>query len=126
MIRRYVLFVAVLFAGTAFAQTSALKTETIRGWLSDEHCSRSKARDGKYTAPNPDCAKECVAKGGKIVLVDPTQKRVLLLTNQARAMKNLGDYVEVTGEVDAEAQTIRCDSIKFLEKVPSPNANPKS
>jgi hypothetical protein len=30
------------------------------------------------------------------------------------ALKNLGDYVEVTGEVDAEAHTIKCDSIKFL------------
>jgi hypothetical protein len=81
MTRKSILLFCALCAAAVHAQTGAAKTETIRGWLSDEHCSSSKARDGVYTAPNPDCAKECVAKGGKIVLVDPTQKRVLLVTN---------------------------------------------
>jgi hypothetical protein len=73
----------------AFAQTPAPKTETIRGWLSDEHCAGSKARDGIYAATNPERAKECVAKGYKIVLIDPKQKRILLVSDQDMARQNL-------------------------------------
>jgi len=113
-------FVLTLFACITLAETPAPKKETIRGWLSDEHCASSKARDGIYAATNPECAKECVAKGYKIVLIDPEQKRILLVTDQDRAEKNLGDYVEVTGLVDAQANSIKPESIKFLEKVTWP------
>lgn len=108
------------FAYAAFAQTPAPKTETIRGWLSDEHCASNEARDGICVATDPECAKECVAKGYKIVLIDPKQKRILLVSDQDMARKNLEDHVEVTGQVDAQANPIKPDSIKFLEKVTWP------
>jgi hypothetical protein len=105
---------AALAAATVPPNTT--KTETLRGWLSDEQCSKGRAEDGTYTATNPDCAKECVRKGKKIVLVDPAGKRILVLANQEIGKQNVGDYVEITGEVDAQAQTIHADSLKFLEK----------
>jgi len=132
MFRKAWLLILTLFAGMALAETPAPRTETIRGWLSDEHCASSKARDGLYAATNPDCSKECVAKGYKIVLIDPKQKRILLVTDQDMARKNWGDYVEVTGQVDAQANFIKPESIKFLEKVtrppnpaPTTSANPE-
>jgi hypothetical protein len=92
------------------------KTETLRGWLSDEQCSKGRAQVGTYTATNPDCAKECVKKGKQIVLIDPVGKRILVLTNQDVGKKNIGDYVEIAGEIDSKAMTIHADSLKFLEK----------
>jgi hypothetical protein len=102
------------------------KTEVLRGWLSDEQCANGRAESGTYTATNPRCAKECVAKGKKIVFVDPQGKRVLLLTNQEVAKKNVGDYVEITGAVDNQSKTLRVDSLKFLEKGSAMCAAPKS
>src|SRR5438309_9541413 len=92
------------FAMTAVAaETQSAK---IRGWLSDEQCARGRANGGVYTGTNPDCAKQCVAKGAKIVLVVPDQKRVLDITNQAAAKNHIGDYVEVTGGVDEETKSV--------------------
>jgi len=120
MFRKVSLLALTLFALVALAQTPTPKPETIRGWISDEHCASSKARDGVYAATNPECTKECVAKGYKAVLIDPKGKRVLVITDQDMARKNLGDYVEVTGVADAQANTIKPDSIKFLKKVTWP------
>ena len=62
----------------------------------------------------------CGKKGYKAVLIDPKGKRVLVITDQEMAKKNLGDYVEVSGVVDVQAGTVKPDSIKFLEKVSWP------
>jgi hypothetical protein len=113
----------VLLAG-AFISTLVLatpprtnsKTEVLRGWLSDEQCAKGRAEGGTYTATNPSCAKECVAKGKKIVFVDPQGKRVLVISNPDIAKKNVGDEVEITGQVDAQAKTLHAESLKFLEK----------
>lgn len=88
----------------------------IRGWLSDEGCAGGRAHDGVYTGTNPDCAKKCVHDGKKIVLVDPERKRLLAITNQDAAIERVGDYVEISGEVDDQAKTLRVDSMKLLEK----------
>jgi len=127
MFRRVLLLTMVLVGSVALAQTPTPKSETIRGWISDEHCAGSKAREGVYAATNPECTKECVGKGYKAVLIDPKGKRVLAITDQEMAKKNLGDYVEVSGVVDAQAGTIKPESIKFLEKVawpPKESQNP--
>jgi len=120
MFRKVSFLALTLFAAAVLAQTPTSPSETIRGWISDEHCAGSKARDGVYAATNPECTKECVAKGYKAVLIDPKGKRVLVITDQDMAKKNLGNYVEVTGRVDARANTIKPESIKFLEKVTWP------
>ena len=91
-------------------------TNTLRGWLSDERCARSHAAVGTYTATNPECAKRCVAKGAKIVLILPEQKQILVVANQESARTNVGDYVEVNGEVDEQARSIPIDALKLLTK----------
>src|SRR2546426_943372 len=103
---------SVCFAITG-AEAEAQSTK-IRGWLSDEQCARGRANGGVYTGTNPDCAKQCVAKGAKIVLVVPDQERLLNIANQAAAKSHIGDYVEVTGDVDQETKSLHIDSLKML------------
>jgi hypothetical protein len=108
-------FVAIGIATVAIGpQSLAGNTESIRGWLSDEGCARGRAESGIYSQTNGDCAKQCVAKGKKIVVIDPTRKRILVIANQDIAKKNVGDYVEVSGDVDSRSQTMKVDSLKFL------------
>jgi len=89
---------------------------TLRGWLSDEDCAGGRASSGTYTGTNPDCAKKCVRDGKKIVLVDPVHKRLMTIANQNAAREQVGDYVEINGELDEQAGSLRIDSLKLLEK----------
>jgi hypothetical protein len=88
----------------------------LRGWLSDESCAGGRAQSGVYTGTNPDCAKECVSEGKKIVLVDPDRKRLLSIANPDLAKERVGDYVEISGDLDEGTKTLRIDSLKLLEK----------
>jgi len=97
-------------------QNASVSENSIRGWLSDEQCARGRAESGVYTATNPRCAKECVAKGKKVVLIDPERKQIFTVTNQSLAKKNVGDYVEIVGQTDFSAKTIRIASLKMLER----------
>ena len=99
--------------------------KTLRGWLSDEQCARGRAKGGVYTGTNPDCAKQCVAKGAKIVLVMPDEKQILNVANQAAAENNIGDYVEVNGKIDREAGTLRIESLKLITEGRAMCALPK-
>lgn len=115
-IRKLAWVLCLLFCCTAWAQTDAAKPETVKGWISDEQCARSQARDGVYKGTNPDCVRDCVARGKKIVLIDPAGKRILVIANQDAAKNNLGDYVEIKGALDASAGTLQIDSIQLLKK----------
>ena len=105
----------LVFFITPVQQASENKS-VVRGWLADEGCAGERAKTGLYTSTNPDCAKKCVRNGKKIVLVDPDQKRLLTIANQDAAMERVGDYVEIGGEVDEQAKTLRIESLKLLEK----------
>jgi hypothetical protein len=106
----------VLLSGAiASAQVNAQKS-VIRGWLSDEDCAGGRAKAGLYTGTNPECAKKCVHDGKKIVLIDSDHKRLLVISNQAPAVANVGDYVEISGDLDDQARTLHIDSLKLLEK----------
>ncbi len=105
------------FGVVVLAQQNARQSEpAIHGWLSDEGCARGRAQSGTFTATNPDCAKECVGKGKKIVLIDPDRKMIFVIVNQDLAKKNIGDYVEIAGHMDLQAKTVRVDSLKMLER----------
>lgn len=116
ILRKLAFVVCLFFCWTASAQTEAAKPETVKGWISDEQCARSQARQGVYKGTNPDCVRDCVARGKKIVLIDPAGKRILVIANQDAAKNNLGDYVEINGAVDAAAGTLQINSIQLLKK----------
>ena len=105
----------LVFFITPVQQASENKS-VVRGWLADEGCAGGRAKTGLFNGTNPDCAKKCVRNGKKIVLVDPDQKRLLTIANQDAAMERVGDYVEIGGEVDEQAKTLRMESLKLLEK----------
>ncbi|HMI51301.1 MAG TPA: hypothetical protein VK525_07305 [Candidatus Saccharimonadales bacterium] len=106
----------VLSCGAVSGQVNSQPGTVLRGWLSDELCARGRAEDGTYTATNLACAKECVAAGKKIVLIDPDNKRVLTIENQDAARRNVGDYVEIAGAIDPATAMLHVDSLKFLDK----------
>jgi hypothetical protein len=112
------LLLSIVVAGIVFAPSLSAGggKSTVRGWLSDEGCAGDRARSGKFTGTNPDCAKKCVHNGKKIVLVDPEHKRLLTIANQDAAREQVGDYVEINGELDEQARSLRIDSLKLLEK----------
>lgn len=116
LVRKLACVACLFFCWTAWAQTGAAKLETVKGWISDEQCARSQAREGVYKGTNPDCLRDCVARGKKIVLIDPAGKRILVIADQDAAKNNLGDYVEIKGAVDAAAGSLQVDSIQLLKK----------
>ncbi len=113
------LLVAWLLALVPLAQSGFAATEgktTIRGWLADEDCAKSRASSGTYAVPGLTCTRECIAKGKRIAIIDPDGKRVLVIENQEIAKKNVGDFVEIIGSVDTKTSVLRADSLKFLDK----------
>jgi len=100
----------------AAQQTGKQPDGTIRGWLSDEGCARGRASSGTFTATNPECAKECVAKGRKIVLIDPDRKMIFAISNQGLAREHVGDYVEIVGQTDLQSKAIQIASLKMIDK----------
>ena len=112
----FILAFFVCASGRATPQGTAPDNTLVRGWLSDEQCARGRAEAGTYTSTSLRCAKECVAAGKKIVLIDPHNKRVLTIENQDAARKNLGDYVEIAGMIDPATAILRIDSLRFLDK----------
>jgi len=111
-----ILATIVLSCGVVSGQGSSQPKTVLRGWLSDELCARGRAEDGAYTATDPGCAKECVAAGKKVVLIDPDNKRVLTIENQDATRRNVGDYVEIAGVIDPVTTILHVDSLKFLDK----------
>src|ERR1035441_2555232 len=115
--RRFLLALVLVLAVGGLAQQTARQSETaIRGWLSDEGCARGRAESGTFTATNPQCAKDCVAKGKKIVLIDPDRQMIFEIANQSLAKKNIGDYVEIAGRMDLQAKTVRIASLRMLTR----------
>ena len=114
--RRFLLASVLAFAVGGLAQQSALPETAIRGWLSDEGCARGRAESGTFTATNPQCAKECVARTKKIVFIDPDRKMIFEIANQNLARKNIGDYVEIAGQMDLQAKTVRIAFLRMLTR----------
>jgi hypothetical protein len=114
--RRFLL--AFLIICTFFLPTQRNRAQSgtlVREWVSDSGCAPGHVSSGKYTGTNPDCSKECVAKGFKTVLIDPNHKMLLAVSNPLAAKKNVGDFVEITGDVDLDKKTQRIETLKMLE-----------
>jgi len=83
----------------------------MRGWLSDSRCAPGHVSSGKYTGTNPDCSKECVAKGFKTVLVDPEHKTLLVVTTRKWRRR----MSAISGDLNLKRKTVRIDTLKILE-----------
>jgi len=96
--------------------SASAPAETIRGWLACDRCTVGRAKNGIFTANNPECARKCIAEGAKTVLIDSDHKRLLYLSNSDAAKPNIGDYVEIQGSLDSSANTVQIQSMKMLEQ----------
>ena len=89
---------SVLLSYPPFANSNPTK-EVVQGWLSDSNCAKARASGGLYTATNADCAKECVAKGKKIVLIAFNEKAV---AREVHVLAQRADGSMVDGLVGGE------------------------
>jgi uncharacterized protein YdeI (BOF family) len=93
------------------AQAGAAE-KTVVGYISDSMCgldhSAMKMGDDKK------CTLKCVAGGAKFVLADRANKVVYTLDDagQTQAREFAGQKVAVTGQVDADAKTIKVTRIE--------------
>ncbi len=96
-----------LMAATAWSADDMGKTETVKGWVSDSMCGAKGASAGHEA-----CAKKCLDKGAKMVVVTDKDKKVLTVDNPDALQDHIGHHVAVKGEVSGD--TIHVDSVKML------------
>ena len=95
------LAVMFMFVGTSFAADAT----TVNGYVTDSKC-------GAKGKTNADCAKKCMEKGAKMVVVTDGDEKVLTVANPDALTDHLGHHVAVTGEVSGDS--IHVDSVKML------------
>lgn len=98
------------------SQRTKANSPAIKGWISDQTCAQGRANGGVFTGTNPECARKCISSGAKMVLIVPDQKKLLVVANPEAARADIGDFVEVTGSVDANTKTLHIDTLKLLTK----------
>jgi len=89
---RYIVMFALLLA---VASVASAANRTWEGWITDSHCGLSGAHPGDTA-----CARSCVKKGAKFVLVDDSTKKVYLLAPQDKVEPHAGEHVVITGTVE--------------------------
>jgi hypothetical protein len=99
---------AGLFVGLASFGSAA--EMTMKGMISDSMCGASHAKMmqmHKDMKTDPDCTVACVKAGAKYVFVSDNGK-VYQIANQGEAsvMKNAGESVSVTGDVQGDTITV--------------------
>ena len=115
-LRASILLLVLVCLPVVVSRTVLAGGTTIKGWISDESCARGRASSGLFTGTNPECAKKCIASGVKMVLIIPDQRTLLTVANPDAAKANIGDFVEVTGNVEAKTKTVHIGNVKLLTK----------
>jgi hypothetical protein len=105
---------AVIFAAGSVSVAALQAPSPSGAVVRAEGCARGRASGGVYTGTNPECARECVALGKKIVLIDPVAKTILNIGNQDAGKKNISDYVEATEVLNPQTKTFQINSLKML------------
>ena len=104
------LLVLVLLTSNVFAAE-----EVYVGFVSDSGCARARASGGKFTATNPDCARECVKQGKSVVLISPENKVVFAIENPELLKSQVGNKVRVYA-TSAGAHRLHVEKVVFLEE----------
>jgi hypothetical protein len=116
------LLLLVLLTGTTVAAD-----QTYIGWVSDSGCARARASVGTFTATNPDCARQCVKQGKKIVLISQEHKTVFAIDNPQILEAHVGNKVtlsasaagqhslHITRVISSEVSNPECERPKLKE-----------
>lgn len=92
------LFLAVAFmASVSIAKDKAPKAQKISGYVNDAKCA------AKAGEAHGDCAKKCIEKGEKAVLVTDSDHKVLAIENQDAIKGHEGHHVTITGHVNGDS-----------------------
>ncbi len=83
------------------------KEQTVNGYVTDSGCGVKGA-----SASHADCAKKCLQKGAKLVVVTDDDKKVLTVENPDALKGHEGHHVAVTGHVSGDS--IHVESTKML------------
>lgn len=68
--------------------------QTWSGWVSDSKCGVKGANEG-----HAQCAKGCISKGEKPVLVTDTDQKVVPIDNPDAISSHAGEHVQVSGKM---------------------------
>ena len=98
-------FLLATISATAFGDMG--KSETVKGWVSDDKCGAKGAND-KAEA----CTKKCLAAGAKMVIVTDGDQKVLVVDNPDALQEHVGHHVAVTGTMTSDS--IHVGSVKML------------
>jgi hypothetical protein len=109
-----VLMLTVLLAWTTVdAQPRAVQWT---GWFSDKQCAR--IRPGELPRPNGTaCVKKCLDEGAPAVFISEQARAIYEVRGLPSVKDDVGNYLEINGEVDERAKTISVKSVKRLSEV---------
>jgi hypothetical protein len=96
-----------LMAATVWGADDMGKAQTVNGWVSDSMCGAKGA-----SASHEACAKKCLDKGAKMVVVTDDDKKVLTVENPDALKDHVGHHVAVTGHVNGDS--IHVESASML------------
>lgn len=94
-------------AAPAIASDDMAKDTTVNGYVTDSGCGMKGA-----SAEHAACAKKCLEKGAKMVVVTDEDKKVLTVDNPDALKDHIGHHVAVTGHVSGDS--IHVESAKML------------
>ena len=106
----FLLFLAlcVAFMMVAIASAGSGKAgDTVNGWVTDAKCGAKGAAAGKE-----ECARKCIEKGEKMVVVTDADQKVLTVENPDALKDHIGHHVAITGHTTADS--IHVESVKML------------
>jgi hypothetical protein len=105
MKRSLLVFLSLCVVFTFAAAMFAADATTVNGYVNDAAC-------GAKNKMNAQCAKKCIAKGAKMVVVTDGEDKVLTVDNPGALEGHEGQHVAVTGKVKGDS--IHVDSMNLL------------
>ena len=97
-------FVLCITFASALAMTAMAAEWT--GYISDAGCTTKQGAAKVAADGHAGCAKSCIKRGDKAVLVTPEGK-VFQIANQDKVIDHAGQKVTLVGEVDADSITVK-------------------
>lgn len=120
--------VFLIFASLPVALAGKQDTNTMlrtTGWFVDEWCAPARLKVRPLRPTNRECAQRCIDQGAKVVFLDETAQRILLVANPEIAKDQESHYVWVVGSLDASSQTLYVKTFEVLKKYSASCALPE-
>jgi hypothetical protein len=101
----------LLVVGLCLCSAMALAADqTYNGWVSDSKCGVKGA-----SASHAQCAKGCIGKGEKPVLVTDKDQKVVSIDNPDAISDHAGEHVQVSGKM-TDSGALHVGNVKTLSE----------